>query len=838
MEKQVVVATQSNNDELCLNAKFVKKCYEGRDGYLIAFFKSPDIEKMPQSIQEKYWRTVESRGKKVKNVSFTAMGTGIPQIENVEIKLYGKFTYNTARKQWQFKTSRYEMDSEPLEQRAMLAFLSSDIFKGVGQVKAANLVKTFGTDIYDVIKNKPEALTQAEGIDEELAQSIHDAYEANSFHGEVIKYLEKFELKPSLAEKIYRAYGKDTEEKIENHPYDLKKDVGISFAKADEIAKKTKSFKVDAEERIRGFFIATHSALRRMSGDTYVSSYDLYNETAKILNDGFQRNSDGSAAVSKERIREVYEAMLKDESFFEMESKNVRNRGVFTGLYYKAEENVAKVLTKMMSVSTYSAEQWAKIYDLAKVINSKKEHPVSGEQFDAVLRSLTTNCAIITGGPGTGKTTVLSFLIEMYQNIYKGMPITLLAPTGKAARRMSESTGFPAKTIHSALRLGGVDDESQNSSAPNGRLDAGLIIIDEMSMVDSLLMDKLCEALDRDDVWKETKLIMVGDTDQLPSVGAGAVLEQLIASNCIVVSKLTKTFRQSAANGGTIIGNAHKINEGDSNLSYDQTFQMIESRDEIEALNNIKRVYAAKVAEWGIDNVALLSPLRKNSGDHICCSDELNPVLQNICNPRKDGEKYIKIDGKEFRTHDRVMKWKNGSVSANGDVGEITDIDAEHGCVLIHWEGGEDEVINEDDMGDVSLAYSMSVHKSQGSEYNCVIIPVISEQRCPLFKRNLLYTGVTRAKKEVILVGDKDAVRIMCETSDNNVRLSALGTILNMYCRVSWIKTYNATSFISQSNEYRHVRELDGQLVHTYGKFYMYYDKDEKAWFYDECKIG
>ena len=383
-------------------------------------------------------------------------------------------------------------------------------------------------------------------------------------------------------------------------------------------------------------------------------------------------------------------------------------------------------------------------------------------QKNAVIRSLITRLSIITGGPGTGKTTILKALIEVFRRLHPSDEVILMAPTGKAARRMNQATGYPSSTIHSKLQI---YDETKVSSSV---LEQGLVVVDEASMIDSLLMEKLLMSVSS----KMNQIVFIGDINQLPSVGPGAVLKDMIGSGSIPVSRLTEIFRQKE--GASIVENANKVNEGKADLTYDESFELVTVKNEEDAVEKIKGIYAAETSRWGIDNVALLSPLRRTQNRFTCVSDGLNSVLQNEIVPT--GGTAVVFNGIEYRIGDRVMQWKNTEKSSNGDIGAIEDIiQTDDGLfVKVKWENGNETEETRESMNDIKLAYSISIHKSQGSEYDCCIIPLLSDQICRLFQKNLIYTGITRSKRKCILVTDGDRALDYCVSNNRENRRNTL----------------------------------------------------------------
>ena len=329
---------------------------------------------------------------------------------------------------------------------------------------------------------------------------------------------------------------------------------------------------------------------------------------------------------------------------------------------------------------------------------------------------------------------------------------------------MEETTGYPASTIHSRLQI------YEDYMSSGCMVDPGLVVVDEASMVDSLLMDKLLKAVSS----KKNQVIFIGDVNQLPSVGPGLVLKDMISSGAVPISELTEIFRQ--AEGASIIDNANKVNKGLNDLVYDQSFELVTVNNEEEAVDRIKKIYADECKEFGIDNVALLSPLRRTQNRFMCVSDSLNSVLQ--AEIISSSAQSVVFNGKEYRLGDRVLQWRNTKLSSNGDIGTVKDIIQNDDGVFVKilWENGNETEETRESMADITLAYSISVHKSQGSEYDCCIIPLLGNQICRLFQRKMIYTALTRSKRKIIIVADKGktALNYCIEHNDENRRNTML----------------------------------------------------------------
>lgn len=758
------IINQLPTEEVSIVGNFKRLLWESPT-YKIAQFFVRSKENLPEVLKKKMDNS------RFHGVTITAKGPTFPSKDGLQYILYGKW----------FEDKKYGIGMElsyvsikkPDGDGSLVKYLSSSIFPGIGKKKAKTLVDAYHNDVFKVLMDEPVKLASLQGFDKKIVDDMRKAYISNKSYTELSEFLMPFGIKAGAIQKISKTYGERAMRVVQHDPFVLINSVrGVGFDTCDRIASNL-NIAMNSPLRISAVIANVIKMMCAREGGMYVEARAMYANVEKMLNTSVYNN----VPCTKQEIGAVYKQMLQDQKIVQRSITRINPRGLYetiNAVFLKEYDDAERTVSdKLIALSDTKVPFFRD--DVEKAIakyNSMQKFPLHPTQVEAVKNSILSNCSIITGGPGTGKTTILRCIIYVWNALTK-QPITCMAPTGKAARRMQESTGIESTTIHRKLHL--YQGDVENASVKT--IDNGLVVIDEMSMVDNIVMQKLMEALNRN-----CHLIMVGDTDQLPSVGVGAVLEQMIKSKVVTYTRLTKTFRQDPANGGGIITNALKVNHGDANLEYDSHFQMVHVNSESEAVEAIKRIYVGEVKKWGIDNVALLSPLRSTqNGRHICSSDGINPILQSLCNPKADGMPSVKYGSTEFRLNDRVMKWANGEYSSNGDIGVITDIatdEDDNTSVVIQWESGITETIQKEGLEDVTLAYSMSVHKSQGSEYNSVIIPVLSEQDCPLFKKNLLYTGITRSKKQIYLVGDEKAIKMMCSRSDANVRNTVLASRL------------------------------------------------------------
>lgn len=699
---------------------------------------SSDFDNIPEAIKH--------NGHIAKNL--TICGTNLPEIDKVPIRFYGQWVQNKKYGN-QFSADSYEL-MKPSSIIGIQKLLSSKMFQGVGLKTAERLTDAFGENILDIIENEPDKLLQVQGISAAKAASIKQSYDDIRAYSRLVAFLAQYQISAGIAMKIFNHYGESSQKKIEADPYCLGEINGIGFKTCDKIGK-ARGIALNSYRRISGALLEVLKSLCVLGGHMFIHNNELMYRTLQVLNDGIQPEPVDTASYVK-----TINKLIQDKKICVINKDEVYSWKSYNAEFVSSRRLLALVKQEISGEYISRCKKALANYCQSSSIQLHET------QSDAVINSLTHRVSIITGGPGTGKTTILSAILACYRTVYQ-KPITLIAPTGKAARGMSESTHMDASTIHSKLRLYNAEGHKQKPQP----IKEGLIVIDECSMVDNYLMQSLMEAIDINNC----HVIFVGDIDQLPSVGEGAVLGEMIQSGVIPTSRLTKTFRQKDG-GETIIENAKKVNSGLTELEYDDTFQFIPASSDEEAAQLIEKLYVKETQRCGIDNVALLCPLRRSQDRFKCVVDEMNQTLQAVVNPNDSFKVTVTLNGKRFRTGDRVMQWKNTEDSSNGDIGYIKNIyeNDEGITVIIEWENGITSVLTQTDMESITQAYALSIHKSQGSEYESVIIPVLSEQLGAIHKRNLLYTGITRAKKHVILVGDTDAISKTIMQSDTNKR--------------------------------------------------------------------
>lgn len=681
------------------------------------------------------------------------------------VELNGKFILNKKYGE-QFAVDSVKL-SPPNTKEGIIRYLSSGLIAGVGPITAANIVNKFGEATLDIIRYNPDRLAEVKGVSLKKAQDICKAYEEVHQMQNAVMIMQQYHISTNLAIKIYNQYGEGTEDILKNNPYKMVEDIeGVGFFTADRIAM-AMGVPENSDFRIRAGILHVLKENSDKNGNTCMQTMALIEGVFEVL-----KIPDLQTRLELLIDKLVFDSYLKK---FEMEDEEF----VCLSQYYKIEKVLADTLLLLdgdSETTKLDIESDISLYEQTAGIQMH-EH-----QKSAVRIAVNNGVSIITGGPGTGKTTIIKCILQIFKNM--GKRVKLMAPTGRAAKRLSESTGEDASTIHRALEMVGGEDSRFIFNSQN-KLSYDVIIVDEVSMVDSQLMYYLVRSIKRG-----AKLVLVGDKDQLASVGAGNVLADILASGCFATMCLTQIYRQSE--DSLIIVNAHEINNGKmpklDNKSRDFFFEKREDNESV--LNSIIEMSVSRIPKFlNIDssNIQVLAPMKSG----VVGIDNINKCLQEKINPPSLSKFEIETDKVIYRKGDRVMQTSNnyerswerngvfGSGVFNGDIGVIRDVNPQTSEVEILFEDGRVARYIKADLGEITLSYAITIHKSQGSEFDVIIVPVVSGPPM-LLTRNLLYTAVTRAKKMVVLIGTKQCVARMVNNNYTKIRYTMLKYFLDL----------------------------------------------------------
>ena len=732
-------------NQTTVKAKFYKRINRNPGTFCAHLCASKDFENIPSDLQP----TDQS-----KQIYIKLIGNDLPAIEGVWVSYTGKWVRN--KYGISLAVSSFSI-IKPDAAKGMIRYLSSSLFPGIGKAIATKLVEKYKDSLYSMIENTPYLLD----IPNSKKAVLTSVFAETKRAAELFEFLGAYDVPSRTISLIAKQLGSEAKEQILNNPYYLMRIPSIGFLTCDNIAKKLGA-DMRSQERVRGCVIFALKQLMQKDGHMWIGKEELVKQCLKILNEGF-----ADPILAENNVENVI-MFMKEERYPQIIVEDYEK--VYLWSAYSAEKMTADKV-HLLTMANVSPEEVRRCTEVVKLHKNIASYETTREQSEAILAALVNKLSIITGGPGTGKTTVILGIIECYKELY-GDDITLLAPTGKAARRMTEATGCPASTIHS--RLGIYDVEMENLDVIP--IESGLVIVDEMSMVGGFLINKLLNAIDL----KNCHVVFVGDPDQLPSVECGSVLTDMLNSGKIPSTRLSVIHRQSE--DSLIIKNAIAINSYHDEtkrqkLQLGEDFQFVKAESDTDAVDKVLGLYQAECETFGIENVALLTPLKRSqNGRFACVSDNLNNLIQNIVNPATEAKKSFRFDTREFRVGDRVMQTKNTPTSSNGEVGILEDIRVLETDVefKISWENGTTDFLYKKEIENVVLAYSMSIHKSQGNEYDCVIIPIVASHKCGLFKKNLIYTAATRAKKKVIFVGDGVMLGEAMKNNDVVLRHSGL----------------------------------------------------------------
>jgi len=672
---------------------------------------------------------------------FKAVGYFLPVSNHLRYDMKGHWSRNT-KHGTQFEVDSYDEVIIP-SREGIIGYLSSGQIKGIGPRIAEKIYDAYGNLALEVLDKEPDKLLGIPGISQTRLTKICDSYLANRAARDVVAFLTPYGITANRAVKLYKEYGKEAMSIVKEHPYQLCELAGIGFKTADKIATSV-GFTPLSTERVDAALLYTLTEAESR-GHLCMEKHTFIKSCSKLL-----------------ETPELTEEMLANRAARLVSEGDLVS---YQGMVYRvsnaqSEASLAVHIHRLLqSACQYEYE------DLDQEIDAEERAlrvRFAPEQREAVKMALTHTLSIITGGPGTGKTMIQRAILDIYKRKHPKNSIICCAPTGRAARRMEQSTGEPSSTVHKALGLlafdggyfGGVE-----------ALEADLILADEVSMLDNHLALHLFKA-----VPGSSQLILIGDADQLPSVGPGAVLSELLASGLIPVVRLDRVFRQNA--GSRIAVNAKLIRHGTLSLEYGPDFQFHQSVSITESAERIKELYLQEVQHYGVDNVALLSPFRQKTETGV---NALNEVLRDSVNPKASYKVEAVCGKKLFRQGDKVMQTRNHDDVSNGDIGTITGITKTANDVCVHVDFGDGRVKEYDstDLEMLDLGYATTIHKSQGSEYRSVIINLQCAHSLML-TRPLVYTAITRGKDRVILVGERKALCIAIKKTDTEKRGTCL----------------------------------------------------------------
>lgn len=727
-----------------MRCRFQKSIFQNKENGFCIFVYHTDDGNVPQAARSKYY--------KGEGTEFTAVGNHLPDTSATDVELQGKWVKSDHGLQLQIEVCEAIL---PQTEDGIRSYLASGLIKGIGERTAQLIVDRFGVRTFDIFDNYPESLLEIKGITPNKLEKIMISYQGSHAIRDLSAYLSPFKVTTRKIQKIYETFGNESLDTVKNQPFELCQISGFGFLTVDEIAKANQC-RLNDPLRIEGC-IHYCMELEMQRGHLFQEKELFLRKVHEQLNYGYQQEVVSEADISKEIYRMVNENNLRYE-----------NGALYLTRLYGYECMSARLLAEMMTVE-YTPN--VKIEFLLAEAQRELGIMLSEKQAEAVKKAFQRLITIITGGPGTGKTMVEKVILYIHKKLGGGKML-LTAPTGRASRRMAESTGeAEAPTMHSALGLTNDEDEEGCEEM----LEAELIIVDEFSMVDMRLFYEFVSRIK-----KGTRLIMIGDINQLPSVGPGNVFRELIQSSVIPVTILDIVFRQNE--NGRIAMNAHRMQENNATLEYGTDFVFVPAKNDAEASELIRKMYQGAIKQMGVEQVQVLTPYRKKGAVSV---NALNEMLWNLANPKTEEIHEIRAGVKIYRVGDKIIHNKNKNDINNGDTGYVTDIFMDEDNIEVarlEFSDGRSVDYNADQLDMIEHAYATTVHKSQGSEYPVVIIPWL-----PMFynmlRRNILYTAVTRAKEMVIIVGNKQSIYRAIHNTESDKRNTMLGIRL--------IKEYN-----------------------------------------------
>lgn len=670
-----------------------------------------------------------------------AVGYGLPVSDKLRYEMQGHWSKNS-KHGLQFEVATYNEVIIPTKE-GIIAYLSSGQIKGIGPKLAEHIYNTFGDMALEVLDKEPEKLLSISGISTGKLKKIRDSYLASRAARDVVAFLTPHGITANRAVKLYCQYKELTMDIVKNHPYQLCEMAGIGFATADRIAASMGISPLSPERVDEGLLYTLINA--EGHGNLCMEKHDFIKACLKLLN---------TEELTSEMIANRAARLVAGGRLVSFHGNVYRRQTA------EAERGLSEMVhAQLTERPLYTCTG---LDDAIDDVESKLGFRLAAEQRKAVKTALTEGLSIITGGPGTGKTAIQKAILEIYHKQHPKAEICCCAPTGRAARRMAQSTGYPASTIHKALGLIANDEGEYGDPC---KLTANIVVVDEVSMLDIFLAVRLFAARQRG-----CQIVLIGDADQLPSVGPGAVLSEMIASGCIPTIRLDQVFRQNA--GSRIALNAKLMRHGNLSLEFGDDFQFISSPDTASSANELVRLYLQEAAKHGVDNVAMLSPYRQKTETG---AGALNVLLRDQINPASPTKPEMVRGTKVFRQGDKVMQTRNREDVSNGDIGYITRINKTGTDITMQVDFGDGRTMEyeQTDLDMLELGYASTVHKSQGAEYSTVIMNLQCAHYIML-TRPLVYTAITRGKDKVIIVGERKALCMAIKRTDADKRGTCL----------------------------------------------------------------
>lgn len=683
---------------------------------------------------------LDGQGNKLNSI--TVVGYYLPIMERMKVDMAGRWKKD-AKYGLQFMMESYEEIIEP-GKNGIVDYLSSGLIRGIGKRLAERIYNTFGDDTITVLDNDPDRIREVPGINSKRCEQLRDSYLETRSARRIIVMLAPLDINAGQAVRLQKELGIRAEELLKERPYEVFERGLLSFEAADRLAERQSIPRTAPERVAAGLLHALEIAEQK--GHLCLHKERFIQQTIELLR---------TPGLNRMTVANEAFGMLKADRLALYQSH------VYRPVMVKAENGTAQCIREMLQRSSLPY-----IGDLDDEIDQQQVELgfiLAEEQRQAVKTALVSPLCIISGGPGTGKTSIQRVFLNIYRKAFPDADIVCCAPTGRAARRLEQSTGLPAYTVHKALNLTAGETNTLTLPEP---VDADLVLVDEVSMLDMAMTWYLFHALP-----PMCRLVLVGDADQLPSVGPGAVLSEMLRCGRIPMVMLDKVFRQSE--GSMIAENAQRIRHGDTSLQFDGDFQFWSSADIQQSAEWLEQLYMQEVSRYGVDNVALLTPFRAKTETGV---RSMNERLRALVNPPSVNKPQIALGQRIFRLGDKVMQTKNREEVSNGDIGYIRKIERDEDGFQVEVDFHDDRIVSYEDnesLSHLDLAYATTIHKSQGGQYDSVLLSI---QNCHgrMLKRPLVYTGLTRAKRKVQIVGDWQAVIRAIQTTDTERRNTML----------------------------------------------------------------